>query len=245
MSLLPEQDAYGRLLFDAFENRAAAEAIERDDGLLLVSPEAPATYFAPFRRWPAHQRRAMRFVRGRVLDVGCGAGRVTLHLQDRGHEVMAIDNSPLAIEVARRRGVRDARVLSITDVDAKLGNFDTIVMLGNNFGLFASARRARILLRRFSAMTPPTKGRIVAEALDPYATEDPDHLEYHERNRQRGRLPGQIRMRVRHRRCVTPWFDYLFVAQDELEELLEDTDWTLTRTIASPAGSYVVVLEPS
>ena len=52
-------------------------------------------------------------------------------------------------------------------------------------------------------------------------------------------------MRVRHRRCVTPWFDYLFVAQDELEELLEDTDWTLTRTIASPAGSYVVVLEPS
>ncbi len=174
MSLSAARDAYGRLLLDAFEGRSVVEVVERDDGFLMGSPGAPANYFAPFQRWPAHQRRAMRFVRGRVLDVGCGAGRVALHLQDRGQEVVAIDNSPLAIEVAHRRGVRDARLLSVGDVDAKLGVFDTVAMFGNNFGLFANPRRAQRLLRRFESLTPPGRGRIVAEVLDPYATDDPD-----------------------------------------------------------------------
>ena len=86
-----------------------------------------------------------------VLDVGCGAGRVCLHLQEQGHEVIGIDNSPLAVKVARERGVQDARVLSITQASRnKLGQVDTIVMMGNNFGLFASPKRARWLLRRFA-----------------------------------------------------------------------------------------------
>ena len=63
----------------------------------------------------------MRHVRGRLLDVGVGSGRVALHLQESGHEVLGIDISPLAVEVARRRGVEDARVLAFKDVGPKLG----------------------------------------------------------------------------------------------------------------------------
>ncbi len=157
----------------------------------------------------------MRLVRGRVLDVGCGAGRVALHLQQHGQEVVAIDVSPLAAEVSRRRGVQDARVLSIADVDKRVRPIDTIMMMGNNFGLFGSARRAKRLLHRFDLIGSDRK-RIVAEVLDPYTTDDPDHLSYHERNRQRGRLPGQARLRIRHRHYTTPWFDYLFVSPAEL-----------------------------
>ncbi len=126
----------------ALEGRGTPEIVERDDGFFEAS-NFHETYMAPFRRWPAHNRRAMRFVRGRVLDVGCGAGRVCLHLQERGLDVVGIDISPGAVEVCRRRGVLDARVCRIEDVDATLGMFDTIVMLGNNFGLFASKTKAR------------------------------------------------------------------------------------------------------
>src|SRR5439155_25169192 len=98
--------------------------------------------FSPFRRWPKAERAAMRYVRGRVLDVGCGAGRVALHLQERGHDVVGIDLSPGAVEVARRRGAKDVRELAITRVGPKLGLFDTIVMFGNNFGLMGGRRRA-------------------------------------------------------------------------------------------------------
>jgi ubiquinone/menaquinone biosynthesis C-methylase UbiE len=39
---------------------------------------------------------------GRVLDAGCGAGRVTAFLRDIGVDVYGIDLSPRMIEVARR-----------------------------------------------------------------------------------------------------------------------------------------------
>lgn len=210
----------------------------------MAGAPVAANYFAPFRSWPAHQRQAMRLVRGRALDVGCGAGRVALHLQQRGQEVVAIDVAPLAVEISQRRGVQDARVLSITRANKLVGPIDTIVMMGSNFGLFGSARRAKWLLRRFNSLASDRK-RIVAEALDPYTTDDPDHLSYHERNRQRGRLPGQVRIRIRHRHYTTPWFDYLFVSPAELESLIEDTGWSVGRTIFSPGGLYVAVLERS
>ena len=80
-------------------------------------------YLAPVRRWKAVERRALRYARGRVLDVGCGAGRVALELQVRGREVVAIDPSPGAGEVSRGRGVRDVRLLRLEDVDESLGHF--------------------------------------------------------------------------------------------------------------------------
>src|SRR5918999_2988986 len=103
----------------------------------------------------------MRYVRGRVLDVGCGAGRAALRLQERGHELVAVDISPLAVEVARRRGVLDAREVPFERVDASLGIFDTVLMLGNNFGLVGSAGGAR------GGPPPPprpphARGRLVA-----------------------------------------------------------------------------------
>ena len=137
------------------------------------------------RRWPKTERQAIRLARGRVLDVGCGAGRVALHLQDRGHEVVGIDLSPLAVGVSRRRGVQDARELPVTRVGDELGRFDTIVMFGNNFGLMGSRRRAPWLLRRFRSMANED-ARILAESVNPYKTDNPGHLAYHERNRRRG-----------------------------------------------------------
>lgn len=236
-----EDDAYGRLLLAALEGSPrVVEIVERDDGLIMPSVLGAGLYLAPFRRWPAHHRRAMRLVRGRVLDVGAGAGRVALHLQERGREVVSIDLSPGAVEVCRRRGVRDARVCAIEDVDESLGRFDTIVMLGN-FGLLANRTKAKRLLRRFHRLTSD-RARIVAETRDVHDTTDPVHLAYQERNRRRGRMAGQIRIRVRHRLAKTPWFDYLMVARAELEELLEGTGWRVARTLDSD-DTYVAVIE--
>ena len=173
------------MILEYLETGEGIEIVERDDGFIDASRYGPAAYFFPSRRWPKTERQAIRLARGRVLDVGCGAGRVALHLQDRGHEVVGIELSPLAVEVSRRRGVQDARELAVTRVGDELGRFDTIVMFGNNFGLMGSRRRAPWLLRRFRSMANED-ARILAESVNPYKTDNPEHLAYHERNRRRG-----------------------------------------------------------
>src|ERR1035438_4974271 len=75
--LTEQQDAYGRIVWDHLHGKPSAEIIERDDGWFGMSGGAP-NYFAEFKDWPRHQQVAMQFVRGRVLDVGCGAGRCCL-----------------------------------------------------------------------------------------------------------------------------------------------------------------------
>jgi SAM-dependent methyltransferase len=131
--LKPHEDAYGRLMRDHERGLPTTEIVERDDGWVGVSRGA-AMYLAPFEAWEPQQRRLLRLCRGRVLDVGCGAGRACLALQDRGHAVVGIDVSPLAVAVARRRGVEDARVLSAAQASRCLGSFDSVLLLGNNVG---------------------------------------------------------------------------------------------------------------
>lgn len=225
-------DAFGQMLLDG----ADSEIVERDDGFVST---AMLNYFSPVRRWSSVERRALRWVRGRVLDAGVGAGRVALELQERGRDVVAIDVSPGAVQVAQRRGVRDARLLAFEDVDESLGEFDTLVMFGNNFGLFGSRAKARRLLRQLQ----PFVRRIVATSNDPFGTDDPVHLAYHEQNRNRGRMPGQLRLRVRYRDLIGPWFEYLIVSPDEMAEIVEGTGWEIRHLIQDEGTVYVAVLE--
>jgi len=233
-----ESDAFGHALLDHLDGCPGHELIERSDGYIAISA-GTETYFAE----PSDQQRlVVDHAVGRVLDVGCGAGRYALYLQRRGLQVIGIDVSPLAIEVCRRRGLHDARLLSVEEVDASLGSFDTVLMLGHNLALLGSARGAKRILKRLHKAVVPG-GRLIGDILDPYETDDPDHLAYHAQNRAKGRMGGQIRMRVRYKGYKSPWFDYLFLSRKELEELLEGTGWRLKGIIARYGPSYAVNIE--
>jgi SAM-dependent methyltransferase len=235
-----QQDAYGQEIMLILQGHDVAEIIERDDG--YIDSMGGHYLLAPFAKWDVNERKAIRLARGRVLDVGAGGGRVSLYLQDKGHDVVAIDISPMAIEVCKRRGIRDARVIDFAKIDDRLGTFDTVVMYGNNFGLFGSPARAKRLLRRLHRMTS-AEGRILAETLDPYVTKVPEHLAYHRRNRKRGRSGGQVRIRARSKLLKTPWFDYLFVSRKEMREIVRGTGWRVVRTIPDRGENYIAVIE--
>ena len=241
MGLSDKQDAYGHLLFDFHNGTQCVEIVEREDGYIDASRMGPITYFAEYPDWEDHQILAIECAHGRVLDIGCGAGRHSLYLQQQGHDVLGTDNSPLAIKVCQQRGLKNTLVLPITQLSSKFGVFNTIIMMGHNFGLFSNHNRAKWLLKRFASMTTED-GKIIAETMDPYKTDNPIHLTYHQYNRDRGRMSGQLRIRIRYKQCITPWFDYLFVSKDELEDILIGTGWSIDHYIDSDKPTYVAIL---
>jgi hypothetical protein len=58
-------------------------------------------------------------------------------------------------------------------------------------------------------------------------------------------MAGQVRLRIRHRDLATPWFDWLFVSRDELQDLASEGGWHLARCIPKKGAAYVAILEPA
>ena len=237
--LADEDDAFGRLLLDHLAGRAGHAFLDRDDG--WSGPAlGPEWFFAEPKAWADPERVVFEHVRGRVLDIGAGAGRHSLEAQRRGLEVVAIDVSPGAVEACRRRGVADARLLALAAVDDDLGVFDTVLMLCGNFGLVGSAEQAVTILRRLYSLTSPHAG-IVLDSVDPYVDADAGDLAYQARNRTLGRLPGQVTIRIRYGERATPWYDLLNVSAAELGELVAETGWRVAQVESDPPDVYAVL----
>jgi SAM-dependent methyltransferase len=231
-------------LYDFFKGRQVVEVVERDDGLIDPSETLPKYYLSEYKDWTPREKLAAQYVKGRALDIGCGGGRWSLYLQKKGFDVLGIDISSLAVRVCRERGLRNVMVKSISDIDSGLGKFETILMMGNNFGLFGNPKQAKRLLKRFHGITSPD-ARIIAESLDIYKPPVyPVHRQYHLRNRRLGRMPGQVRIRIRYSVYTSPWFDYLLVSKPEMKKILQGTGWKIERFIESEKGpAYVGVIK--
>ncbi len=241
ISMINKNDAYGQEVWDYLKNKDGFEIIERDDDSLWQS-SGPKSYFDEYKDWPLHEKKAMRYVKGNVLDIGCGAGRVCLYLQRKGINILGIDNSPLAIKTCKKRGVDNVKLLSIKDINKLKTKFDTIIMLGNNFGLFGNINDTQEILEKMYEITSKD-AIIIAESTDPYQTEEQFNLDYHKFNLERGRLPGQLRLRVRFKKYVGDWFDYLTVSKEEMEKIVENTGWKIKRFINSEKSIYVAIIE--
>jgi SAM-dependent methyltransferase len=236
-----DQDAYGHALHDAFRGMHSHEILERSDGYIAVIGHT-TTYFNEYRDWAPHERKAIRRARGRVLDIGCGAGRFMLYLQHKGLSVTGIDNSPGAIQVCRLRGLKSVRVMSVTQIGARLGRFDTILFFGGTFGLLSNARRGRWLLRRIHGITG-NRGRIIAQSCDPHQMASFEQRRQHRVNLEQGKYPGEVRFRIRYKEYATPWQDWLVVSKKEMRQLLKGTGWGITEFINGQGSSYIAIID--
>src|SRR5574341_2064878 len=109
---------HGRALLDFFNGDTSAEiVVHADDGETEVVPIS--VFFRGPAEFSALEEAALDLCRGRVLDAGAGAGCHALALQERDLPVCAIDIAPEAVEVMRRRGVKDAHCADIFHFEAE------------------------------------------------------------------------------------------------------------------------------
>jgi SAM-dependent methyltransferase len=222
-----------------FKGEPSIHQIERDDG--HISETDASRYFSSYEEWPEYEREAMLEARGRVLDVGLGAGRHSLWLQERGHNGVGIDLAPLAVEVSRLRGVRDARVMDVTNMSFPDDHFDTVLMMGANLGIVGDIQVIRGVLSGLDRVTTPGSS-IIGSTRDPLKTENPVHLVYHERNRQREKPPGLVRIRVNVQDVNGEWFDFLMRGEEVLSDVLEPTNGEVAKIYDSGNSDYIAVL---
>ncbi|MGY5875307.1 MAG: methyltransferase domain-containing protein [Candidatus Thorarchaeota archaeon] len=232
-------DVFGKIMRDAFEGKPSEHLVERDDG--YGSESTGQQYVAEFDEWHESERLGIAKVKGKVLDVGCGAGRVALFLQQKGHEVVGIDISEEALEVARERGVRDARYMSVGELDFPDGTFDTVLMYGNNFGLLGEYGKVVQMLRDLHRITSDDSV-ILAATRDPEDTDEPAHLEIHAKNKAAGKPPGLVRIRMKYGDMISGWWDLLMVSPEMLAEMAESSGWKFVEYLG-PRNYYVGVLK--
>lgn len=239
LNMTGPDDAFGDALLDVMAGGTGAHVVERDDGHVFLFSSADP-YFGDSTSFAPIESSALEHLSGRVLDIGAGAGRFALEAQSRGLEVAALDDSAGAAQVCRDRGVDRVVNTSFHLYEPDTG-FDTFLMMGHNLGLLAPDPVRS--LDRIRAFARPG-ARIVGTTRDPYATEDPAHLAYHQMNRARGRRPGHIVMRIRRRELIGPWFDYLFCSEAELADIASEAGWT-AEIIERDEVRYLAVLTMS
>lgn len=229
------------MILDFLSDGSGYEVVEHDDGYFGIGA-GPSLYFSEFESWRAVERDAMGFVGGRVLDVGCGAGRFMLWLRSRGFDVVGIDNSPGAIEACRRRGLEDVHLLSVGKVSRRrLGTFDTVLLLGGNMALLGPAEAAKRNLTRLARVTSPG-GRLLGANRDLTRSRDERISAMVAENLAQGRFSGEHRSRIRYKTFATPFFTSSRMSPDELRALTAGTGWTLERVLDRNEGIYIAVL---
>lgn len=176
MTLHPKHDPMGQAILDSVLQRPSRPLVVHstmfDDDEMPVS-----TLLRSPAEMPAIERRAIGLSRGRVLDVGAGAGCHSLALQANGLAVTSIDISPLSTEARRIRGVADARCADFFDTAALQGErYDTILMLMNGIGLAGTLSALPRLLGRAKELLADG-GQILADSSDiSYVFENEDGI---------------------------------------------------------------------
>lgn len=149
-TIAPSRDPMGSAISDYYKNGRAAHL--RVLSSMFEEDEMPIAHlFRSEQEMPQLEKRALTLVRGRVLDVGAGAGCHALALQEHGFEVKAIDVSPLSCDVMKARGIEDVECVNLFDTQLQ-SKFDTILLLMNGTGIAGKLSRLPLLLNRLKEL---------------------------------------------------------------------------------------------
>ncbi|WP_243635844.1 class I SAM-dependent methyltransferase [Hymenobacter edaphi] len=212
-------DPIGAALLDYVAGQTAATITVHSN--VAEDEPLPAKYF--FRTlWemPALERTALDQCRGRVLDLGAGAGAHALELQSRGFQVKAVDVSPGAAQVMQQRGVQEVACHDVFELSTRHdeARYDTLLMLMNGLGVVGTLEG----LERFLALAHPLLvpgGQILATSADiSYLYEDEDGALVFDLNAP---YYGQVDYQMSYQEQTGPAFHWLFADPTIVQDYAE------------------------
>lgn len=237
--LSADKDPMGAAILDFQQHGKAARL--RVLSSMFEEDEMPVTHlFRSIQEMPVLEQKALQLAKGRVLDIGAGAGCHALALQEKGLAVKAIDISPLSCEAMKLRGVKDAECINLFDLHLSSGNhsgenqeqfesgFDTILLLMNGTGIAGKIEHLPALFQRLKALLNPG-GQILIDSSDlKYIYENEDGSFDINLN---GAYYGEVDYQMIYKNVKGDRFDWLYV------------DFPLLKSIAETCGLHGELVE--
>ena len=196
-------------------------------------------FFRGPEQFPTLETAALDMCRGRVLDIGAGAGCHALVLQARGLDVVAIDFLPECVEVCRRRGVRDARVADIHVFDG--GPYDTLLGLMNGLAVVPRLEGLRPFLERVRTLVA-AGGRFVVDSCDLRAASRVRGDPPPETLVDNGRYFGEKTLQLEYKGRRGSVFTQLYVDPDTLIDHAGAAGWSCEIVEQDETGRYLARL---
>jgi len=205
---------------------------ERDEYSMAYFYREPAEF-------PPLEQTALELCRGRVLDVGAGAGCHSLALEERGIAVTALEISPELVAIMEARGVSNVYCCDVNDFEAD-HPFDTILMLMNGLELAGTLVGLEQFLSSIHRLVK-ADGQILADSTDLRAAygSGPGRM-----YRGDGRYVGEVVMQLEFGGARGAPFPRLYVDPDALAEYAEQHGWDCVVVSHNDAGGYLARLTP-
>lgn len=156
------KDLFGQAILD-YQTQNTPEDLVTETNISEADEMSVAYLFRTYQDMPKIEKKALQLAKGKILDVGCGAGSHSLYLQQKGFDVTAIDISPNAIKACQLRGVKDARVQHLLELENE--PFDTILLLMNGTGIFGTLAETTKYLQKLKSLLTPN-GQILIDSSD-------------------------------------------------------------------------------
>jgi SAM-dependent methyltransferase len=175
---------------------------------------------------------ALNQCKGRVLDIGAGAGSHALLLQDNNIDVTAIDISPLAVQIMQTRGVNRAFKADIYTYNAD--RFDTLLLLMNGIGLAGTLDGLKRLLMHLRTSLNDG-GQVLFDSSDVAYV-------YEESSLPSDKYYGEIPYQYQYKKLKTDWFNWLYVDKSALQDIAAETGFKLQILAEDEYGQYLARL---
>lgn len=166
------KDLFGKAILD-FQTNNNPEDLITETSISEADEMSVAYLFRDFTEMPKMEQKALQLAKGKVLDVGCGAGSHSLYLQnERNLDVTSIDISANAIEACKLRGLKKAFVQDVMkiDLDSDLhqndkNGYDTILLLMNGAGMCGKLKNISNFLLQLKSLLNEG-GQILVDSSD-------------------------------------------------------------------------------
>ena len=157
------KDLFGQAILDYQTDNSPVDLITETS--ISEEDEMSVAYlFRSYQEMPAIEQKALELAKGKVLDIGCGAGSHSLYLQnEKILAVTSIDISPKAILACELRGIKDARIQDFMTLENE--KYDTILLLMNGTGICGKLKKLPKFLLKLKALLNPG-GQILIDSSD-------------------------------------------------------------------------------